>query len=116
MPTATATTTDFRALTQGLRADIIRMLEAAGSGHPGGSLSLIDLLAILYEKHLNHRPGEPAWDGRDRVILSKGHACPALYAVMAHHGYFPKSQLATLRKLGSRLQGHPQLVFHCSGQ
>ena len=107
MPTATAPPTDYAALTRGLRADIIRMLEAAGSGHPGGSLSLIDMLTVLYDKHLVHRPKEPNWSGRDRLILSKGHACPALYAVMAHHGYFPKEQLLTLRKLGSPLQGHP---------
>ena len=107
MPTATATTTDYKKLTRGLRADIITMIEAAGSGHPGGSLSVIDMLTVLYDKHLAHRPQEPNWPDRDRLILSKGHACPALYAVMAHHGYFPKSELMTLRKLGSPLQGHP---------
>lgn len=107
MPTATASTTDYRKLTRGLRADIITMIEAAGSGHPGGSLSVIDLLTVLYDKHFAHRPAEPNWPDRDRLILSKGHACPALYAVMAHHGYFPKEQLQTLRKLGSPLQGHP---------
>ena len=91
-----------------LRADIIRMITAAGSGHPGGSLSVIDLLAVLYAKHLRHDPKRPDWPGRDRLILSKGHACPALYAVLAHRGFFPKEELMTLRKLGSRLQGHPE--------
>jgi transketolase len=100
-------TSDLKALTQSLRADILRMLEAAGSGHPGGSLSVVDLLAVLYTEFLTHRPKEPLWPDRDRVILSKGHACPALYAVMAHAGYFPKEELGTLRRLGSRLQGHP---------
>lgn len=107
MPTATASSTDYKKLTRGLRADIIKMIEAAGSGHPGGSLSVIDMLTVLYDKHLAHRPQEPNWPDRDRLILSKGHACPALYAVMAHHGYFPKSELMNLRKLGSPLQGHP---------
>ncbi|OIO09700.1 MAG: transketolase [Elusimicrobia bacterium CG1_02_63_36] len=99
--------TDYKDLTRGLRVDIIRMLEKAGSGHPGGSLSIIDILAVLYDKHFQHRPQEPNWPDRDRMVLSKGHACPALYALMAHHGYFPKPQLDTLRKLGSPLQGHP---------
>jgi transketolase len=90
-----------------LRADIIRMIEAAGSGHPGGSLSVIDILAALYSGHLRHDPKNPNWADRDRLILSKGHACPALYAVMAYTGYFPKSELIKLRKLGSPLQGHP---------
>lgn len=108
MPTATTDAkTDLKALTRDLRVDIIRMLETAGSGHPGGSLSVIDLLAVLYFRALNHRPSEPAWPERDRVVLSKGHAAPALYAVMAKAGYFPKDELASLRKLGSPLQGHP---------
>lgn len=99
--------TDPTALTRRLRERIIRMIEAAGSGHPGGSLSIIDILAVLYTEFLNHRPQEPAWPDRDRVILSKGHACPALYAVMAHTGYFAESELLQLRKLGHPLQGHP---------
>ncbi|MBI5631219.1 MAG: transketolase [Elusimicrobia bacterium] len=107
MPASTASATDLKALTRHLRADIIRMIEAAGSGHPGGSLSIIDVLVVLYAKFLNHDPKNPAWPDRDRVILSKGHGCPALYAVMAHAGYFPKENLMTLRKFGSPLQGHP---------
>lgn len=90
-----------------MRVDIIRMLEAAGSGHPGGSLSAIDILAALYTRVLRHRPEQPDWPDRDRVVLSKGHGCPALYTAMAYTGYFPKDQLRTLRKLGSPLQGHP---------
>ncbi|MCX5794206.1 MAG: transketolase [Elusimicrobia bacterium] len=100
--------TELAPLTKELRADIIRMIAAAGSGHPGGSLSVIDILAVLYDKHLRHDPKRPDWPSRDRLVLSKGHACPALYAVMAHRGFFPKEELMTLRKLGSRLQGHPE--------
>lgn len=108
MPAATpAQASDLKSLTRSLRVDIIRMLEAAGSGHPGGSLSIIDILTVLYTRFLKHDPRRPDWPDRDRVILSKGHACPALYAVMAHAGYFPKSELLNLRKLGSPLQGHP---------
>jgi transketolase len=107
MPTATDAATDIKALTREMRVDIIRMIEAAGSGHPGGSLSIIDILTVLYWKFLKHDPKNPAWAERDRLILSKGHACPALYAVMARRGYFPRESLNTLRKLDSPLQGHP---------
>ena len=107
MPTATGAATDLKSLIRPMRVDIIRMIEAAGSGHPGGSLSIIDILAVLYWKFLKHDPKKPGWAERDRLILSKGHACPALYAAMAYRGYFPKEQLLTLRKLGSPLQGHP---------
>ncbi len=89
------------------RVQIIRMLTHAGSGHPGGSLSVIDILTALYFGRLRHDPKRPDWPDRDRVVLSKGHAVPALYTVMAKTGYFPESQLITLRKLGSPLQGHP---------
>jgi transketolase len=107
MPTATLSTTDLKSLTRDMRVDIIRMIEAAGNGHPGGSLSVIDLLTVLYWKFLKHDPKRPDWSERDRFILSKGHACPALYAVMSKRGYFPHEELLTLRKLGSPLQGHP---------
>jgi len=107
MPTATQSTTDLKSLTRDMRVDIIRMIEAAGNGHPGGSLSVIDILTVLYWKFLKHDPKNPDWADRDRFILSKGHACPALYAVMAKRGYFPHELLLTLRKLGSPLQGHP---------
>ena len=91
-----------------MRADIVRMIAEAGSGHPGGSLSCADILAALYFGGvLEHDPRNPQWEGRDRFILAKGHAAPALYAVLAQAGYIPREELATLRKLGSRLQGHP---------
>jgi transketolase len=89
------------------RVQIIRMLTHAGSGHPGGSLSVIDILTAIYFGRLRYDAKRPDWPDRDRVVLSKGHAVPALYAVMARAGYFPESQLVTLRKLGSPLQGHP---------
>lgn len=108
MPATTASAKqDLKAVTRELRVDVIRMIEAAGSGHPGGSLSVLDILVSLYCKHLRHDPQKPGWEDRDRLILSKGHGCPALYAVMAHTGYFPKKNLLSLRKLGSPLQGHP---------
>jgi transketolase len=98
------------ALARACRVQIIRMLTHAGSGHPGGSLSVIDLLVTIVFGRLRHDPRRPDWPDRDRIVLSKGHAVPALYAVMARAGYFPESQLVTLRKLGSPLQGHPDRV------
>ena len=90
------------------RKDIVRMIAEAGSGHPGGSLSSADVMCALYFGGiLRHDPQNPADDARDRFILSKGHAAPALYATLAEAGYFPTEELLTLRKLGSRLQGHP---------
>ena len=89
------------------RVQILRMLAHAGSGHPGGSLSVIDILVTLFFGRLRHDPKRPDWADRDRVVLSKGHAVPALYTVLAKSGYFPEKQLITLRKLGSPLQGHP---------
>ena len=91
-----------------MRVEIIRMIEAAGSGHPGGSLSVVDILAVLYAKFLRHDPKRPDWPDRDRLILSKGHGCPALYAVLAAQGYFPSEELMTLRRYPTRLQGHPE--------
>jgi transketolase len=90
-----------------LRIDIIRMIGTANSGHPGGSLSEVELLTALYFSVLRHDPLNHEWPDRDRFILSKGHGCPALYAVMAETGYIDHSVLGTLRKLGSPLQGHP---------
>ena len=90
-----------------VRADIVRMTSAAGSGHPGGSLSAVEAMTVLYFNVMNHRPTEPDWAERDRFFLSKGHACPVLYSVMARSGYFPVEELLTLRKCGTRLQGHP---------
>src|SRR5919197_1314612 len=90
-----------------MRVAIIEMLTKAGSGHPGGSLSAIDILVALFFARMRHDPKRPAWPDRDRLVLSKGHGVPALYAVMAEAGYLPRAELATLRELGSRLQGHP---------
>lgn len=92
-----------------VRRDILKMLAEAGSGHTGGSLSIVEILLVLYYYKMRHSPTDPNWPQRDRFILSKGHGCPALYAVLADVGYFPKDELMTLRKLGSRLQGHPQI-------
>lgn len=92
-----------------LRIDTINELYAAQSGHPGGSLSCIDALIALYYNVMNVRPDDPQWEDRDRFVLSKGHCCPALYAVLADKGYFDKKELATLRKYGSILQGHPDM-------
>ena len=91
-----------------MRIDIVRMIAEAGSGHPGGSLSCADILTALYFGGvMDHDPLNPKWEGRDRFILAKGHAAPALYAALAQAGYFPREELMTLRKLGTRLQGHP---------
>ena len=90
-----------------LRADILRMLTKAGSGHPGGSLSALDIILTLYSGEMRYDPANPHWDQRDRFVLSKGHGVPALYAVMAEKGYFAKDKLMSLRTLGSPLQGHP---------
>jgi transketolase len=97
----------LEAIARACRVQILRMLTHAGSGHPGGSLSVIDTLVTLYFGRLRHDPKRPDWPDRDRVVLSKGHAVPALYAVLAAAGYFPEKSLITLRKLGSPLQGHP---------
>lgn len=91
-----------------LRCDIVRMIAEAGSGHPGGSLSCTDILTALYFGGvMDYDAQNPTYEERDRFILAKGHAAPALYAVLARAGYFPRAELMTLRKLGSRLQGHP---------
>lgn len=84
------------------------MLHHAGSGHPGGSLSMVELLVGLFYYKLRHNPQQPDWPERDMFLLSKGHGVPAVYAVMADRGYFPKSELGTLRKYPTRLQGHPE--------
>lgn len=91
-----------------IREDIIRMLQAAGSGHSAGSLGMADVFTALYFHILNHDPKKPDWDERDLLVLSNGHIAPVLYAAMANAGYFERSELKTLRKLGSRLQGHPE--------
>ena len=90
-----------------MRLDVIEMTTAAGSGHPGGSLSAADAVAALYFRIMNIDPADPYKDDRDRFVLSKGHAAPILYAALAERGYFPTDELKTLRKIGTRLQGHP---------
>lgn len=92
-----------------LRISIIEMLHKSGSGHPGGSLSICDILSVLYYHEMNIDSQDPNDPDRDRMILSKGHACPALYAVLADKAFFPKDHLATLRQFGSILQGHPDM-------
>ena len=93
--------------TREMRVAIIRMLDAARSGHPGGSLSATEIITSLFFQVMRHRPEQPDWEDRDRFVLSKGHACPALYAALALSGYFDASQLGTFRQHGSILQGHP---------
>lgn len=92
-----------------IREDIVEMIYHAGSGHPGGALSCVEIITALYFHVMQIDPENPAWQERDRFVLSKGHACPALYAVLAERGYFPKSDLRTLRKTDSHLQGHPDM-------
>ncbi len=96
---------------QAIRESIIEMLIAAGSGHTAGPLGMADIFALLYFHVLKHDPKNPGWDGRDRLVLSNGHICPVQYATMAHAGYFPIDELKTLRKFGSKLQGHPHREF-----
>ena len=93
------------------RVQIIRMLTHAGSGHPGGSLSVIDILTTLFFNRMRYDPRRPQWEDRDRFVLSKGHCVPAQYYCMARAGFFPMDRLITLRKLGSPLQGHPDRVM-----
>lgn len=90
-----------------VRKSVIEMLVEAGSGHTAGPLGMADVFTALYFHILKHKPKDPNWSDRDRFILSNGHICPVLYATLAHAGYFPKTELKTLRKYGSRLQGHP---------
>lgn len=98
---------ELKKIANNVRQDIIAMLAAAGSGHPGGSLSVVEILVALYFGGiLKHNSKDPKWPERDRFFLSKAHACPALYSVLARAGYLPVKELTSLRKLGSRLQGH----------
>ncbi len=99
---------DLRLLANHIRQQVIAMLLEARSGHPGGALGMADIFAALYGQLLRHDPTRPAWPDRDRLILSNGHICPSRYAAMAETGYFPAKELKTLRKFGSRLQGHPE--------
>jgi transketolase len=100
---------DLQEKARQIRIRTLKMLTNAGSGHTGGSLSAVEVITALYFYKLRHRPQDPAWRERDRFILSKGHAAPALYATLALAGYFPEEELKTLRQIGSRLQGHPDM-------
>ena len=102
---------ELQAIARTTRRQIVEMITAAKSGHPGGSLSAVEVLVTLYFDVLRHDPQNPHWPDRDRFLLSKGHACPVLYSVMAQCGYTPVDQLNTLRKLGSIYQGHPDVRF-----
>ncbi len=101
-----ASVAEMEAMAKRLRRHIITMIGKAGSGHPGGSLSAVEILTALYFKVLRHKPLDPHWPDRDRFILSKGHAAPVLYATLAECGYLPVDELLTLRQMDSRLQGH----------
>lgn len=90
-----------------IRKHIIEMLTKSGSGHPGGSLSAVEIVTYLYFNKMKYNPKDPSWPDRDRFILSKGHACPVLYAALAEAGFFPHNELSKLRKINYMLQGHP---------
>ena len=109
--TKTQNVEELQAIARTTRRQIVEMITAAKSGHPGGSLSAVEVLVTLFFDVLRHDPTNPHWPDRDRFILSKGHACPVLYSVMAQCGYTPVDQLNTLRKLGSIYQGHPDVRF-----
>lgn len=100
---------DLQRIANNIRIGIIEEVYNAASGHPGGSLSIADILTYLYFEEMNINPAEPRMESRDRFVLSKGHTSPALYAALAERGYFPKEDLKTFRKLGSYLQGHPDM-------
>ena len=106
---------DFKDKATHIRALILNALAEAGSGHTGGSLDLVDIFTVLYFDHLRHDPTNPDWADRDKVVLSIGHTAPVLYATLAAAGYFPEEEMMTLRKLGSRLQGHPSYEFRLPG-
>lgn len=102
-------TKNLKEIAKSIRINVIEMLLEAKSGHPGGSLSIADILTVLYFEEMNIDEKNPKWEDRDRFILSKGHASPGLYATLAERGYFPKEELKSLRKFGSNLQGHPDM-------
>lgn len=105
----TLTAKELATLATTIRISVVSMLTKAGSGHTASALGMADLFAALYFTILKNDPQKPDWDKRDYLLLSSGHTCPLLYATLAERGYFPKEELLTLRKLGSRLQGHPHL-------
>ena len=96
-------------MAKAIRRNIVEMIGEAKSGHPGGSLSAVEMVTYLYFEEMNLDPQEPRWSDRDRFVLSKGHAAPVLYAALAHRGFFPIESLYSLRKYGSKLQGHPDM-------
>src|SRR3990172_4294533 len=98
---------ELKEIARGVRIDILNMLNKAGSGHTGGSLSSVEIITPLYFAKLRHDPKRPDWPERDRFIISKGHGVPTLYVLLARRGYFDRSHLDSLRRLGSMLQGHP---------
>jgi len=100
---------DLKEIARNIRVDIINMLEKSQSGHPGGSLSAVEILTTLYFKEMKVDTKNPRWEDRDRFVLSKGHASPVLYSTLAEKGFFPKGELNNFRKLGSILQGHPDM-------
>ncbi len=100
---------ELKNMARTIRKDIVQMVHAAGSGHPGGSLSAADIATALYFNVMNIRPQQPHWEDRDRFVLSKGHCCPVLYACLGRRGFFDVAELNTLRKFGSKLQGHPDM-------
>lgn len=107
----TSNVEELQAIAKQVRRDIIEMITAAKSGHPGGSLSAVEILVTLYFDKLRHDPANPEWPDRDHFILSKGHAAPVLYSVLAECGYTPKEELNQLRRLGCMYQGHPDVRF-----
>ncbi len=108
-------TTSLKQKANQLRTDVLKMVTNASSGHPGGALGMADVWAVLHYNYLNDRPDNPSWPDRDRFILSNGHTCPLLYAVLADKGYFDKEELNNLRQLGSILQGHPSTKMGTPG-
>ena len=102
---------ELKRLANNVRVGIIEGVYSAGCGHPGGSLSIADILTYLYFEEMNIDPKNPKWEGRDRFVLSKGHTAPALYAALAHRGFFPVELIKTLRKPDSILQGHPSMRY-----
>ena len=102
---------EFQKKANDIRQSIIEMLVEAKSGHTAGPLGMADVFTLFYFHILKHKPQNPSWEGRDRLVLSNGHICPVLYATMAHSGYFPVEELKTLRKFGTRLQGHPHREY-----
>ena len=101
---------ELKLMANTIREDIIEIAyKAQGPSHPGPALSCTDIVTALYFKFMNVNPENPLWDDRDRFILSKGHACPVLYSALSEKGYFPKEWLYTIRRVGSKLQGHPDM-------